>query len=105
MACEVFDALRYATEGLGPDVARTASYRSIWLNLIPRSVFPKNVGTHLSVFSIGNSEPTSDTGTWSPIDLSNQLGATGDAMDTPNEACTNDWNDVAWGHYEATYGP
>jgi hypothetical protein len=74
----------------------------MWLNLIPRGVFPKNVGTNLSVFAIGNSEPTDDSGTWTPIDLSAQTSAT---MDTPNEACTNDWNDVAWGHYEATYGP
>jgi hypothetical protein len=106
MSCtSVFDAFRYATEDLDQDVARTASYRSIWLNLIPRGTYPKNVGTNRSVFAIGNVEPTSGTGAWTPIDLSNQLGATGDAMDTPNEICTNNWTDVEYGFNEATYGP
>lgn len=104
-ACDVFDAFRYATEGLGPDVARTASYRSIWLNVNPVGRFPMNQGTNLSVFGIGNVEPTSDSGTWTPIDLSNQLGAAGDDTDTPNEVCTPSWTDVEWGFDEATYGP
>lgn len=105
MACDVFDALRYATEDLSMDISRTASYSSIWLNLIPRGVYPKNVGTFRSVFSIGNVEPTNDDGIWSPIDLSNQLGTQGDATDSPNEYCTNNWTDVEWGFFEGTYGP
>ena len=105
MACDVFDALRYATEDLSMDISRTASYSSIWLNLIPRGVYPKNVGTFRSVFSIGNVEPTDDSGIWDPIDLSNQLCTSGDATDTPLEYCTNNWTDVDWGFFEGTYGP
>jgi len=104
MACSsVFDAFRYATEDLDQDIARTASYRSIWLNLIPRGMYPKNVGTNRSVFAIGNVEPTDDSGAWTAIDLSGTGSNT--EMDTPNEICTNNWTDVEWGFDEATYGP
>lgn len=68
-------------------------------------MYPKNVGTFRSVFSIGNVEPTNDDGIWNPIDLSNQLGSVGDDTDTPLEYCTNDWTDVEWGFFEGTYGP
>lgn len=106
MACtSVFDAFRYATEDLDQQVSRTASYRSIWMNLMQSGTYPKNVGTNRSVFAIGNVEPTSGDGTWAPIDLSNQLGSPGDPIDTPNELCTNDWQDVEYGFNEATYGP
>lgn len=105
VACDTFDAFRYATEDLSMDISRTASYSSIWLNLIPRGVYPKNVGTFRSVFSIGNVEPTNDDGIWTPIDLSNQLGTAGDSTDTPLEVCTPDWTDVEWGFFEGTYGP
>lgn len=105
MACDPLDALRYATEDLDQQVSRTASYRSIELNLIPSGIYPKGVGTNRSVFAIGNVEPTSGSGNWAPIDLSNQLGAAGDALDTPAEICTNNWTDVEWGYFESTYGP
>lgn len=103
MSCDTFDAFRYATEDLDQQVSRAASYRSIWLNLIPKGVYPKNVGTHRSVFGIGNIEPTDDSGTWTAIDLSG--AGTNTSMDTPLEVCTNDWDDVEWGFDEATYGP
>jgi hypothetical protein len=102
-ACDPIDAFRYATEGLGPDVGRTASYRSIWLNLNPVGMYPKNKGTVQSVFSIGNVEPTDDSGAWDAIDLSG-IG-TNTNLDTPAEVCTNDWDDVSWGFDEANYGP
>lgn len=106
MPCtDVFAALRYATEDLDEQVSRTASYRSVWLNLIPSGAYPKNVGTNRSVFAIGNVEPTSGSGSWRAIDLSNQLGTAGDALDTANELCTNNWTDVEWGYFETTYGP
>lgn len=105
MACDPLDALRYATEDLDEQVSRAASYRSIELNLIPSGVYPKGVGTNRSVFGIGNVEPTAGSGKWAPIDLSNQLGEAGDALDTPAEICTNDWTDVEWGYFESTYGP
>lgn len=101
MACDVFDAFRYATENLGPDVARTASYRSIWLNVNPVGTFKKNAGTNMSVFAIGNVEPTDDSGIWPAIDM-NPLS---EGAETPTQLCTNDWNDVEWGFDEATYGP
>lgn len=106
MACtEVFDDLRVATEDLSNIISRWASYSSIWLNLISRSTFPLHIGTNRSVFAVGNIEPTTGDGSWRPIDLSNALGTAGDAMDTPNEICTDSWTDVEWGFYEDTYGP
>lgn len=105
MACDPLDAFRYATEDLDQQVSRTASYRSIWLNLIERGVYPKGVGTNRSVFALGNVEPVTGSGNWTPIDLSNQLGTPGDAKDTPAEVCTNNWTDVEWGYFETTYGP
>lgn len=106
-ACDVFDALRYATESLDTHIYRAASYRSIWLNLIQRSTYPLNVGTYRTVFAIGNTEPTTDTGaSWTKLDLS-QAGAPriNTGMDTPTEFCTNSWNDVVYGMKEMTYGP
>lgn len=105
MACDPLDAFRYATEDLSDQISRTPSYDDIWMELIERGIYPKNVGTNRSVFAIGNIEPTSGSGAWTAIDLSNQLGSAGDAMDTPAEVCEPTWTDINWGYYEGTYGP
>lgn len=96
MAClDVFDAFRVATEDIDQRVYRTASYRSIWLNLIQREAYQLGMGTTHSVFGIGNVEPTA-LDTWQAITL-----ATG----TGQAACANNWNDVEWGFDEDTYSP
>lgn len=96
MACaNVFDAFRVATEDLPDRVYRTASYRSIWLNLIQRASYALGQGVTHSVFGIGNVEPTG-LETWQAITL-----ATG----SNQGACTNNWNDVEWGFDEDTYSP
>lgn len=96
MACtDVFDAFRVATEDLPERVYRSASYRSIWLNLIQREQYELGRGTTHSTFAIGNVEPTA-LETWQAISL-----ATG----TGQGACANNWNDVEWGFDELTYSP
>lgn len=96
MACaDIFDAFRVATEDIDQRVFRTASYRSIWLNLIGREEYPLGMGTRHSVFAITNVEPTG-LETWNAITL-----ATG----TGQGACANNWNDVEWGYDEDTYSP
>lgn len=103
MACTVFDAFRYATESLDTKIFEQASYDSIWLNLIPRGACPTGEGTYFSVFGTGQTEPTTDTGVWTKIDLSAQ--AVNTDMDTPTEVCSNSWTDVTAGHYEEQYSP
>lgn len=96
MAClDIFDAFRVATEDLDERVYRTASYRSMWLNLINRSAYELGQGVTHSVFGIGNVEPTG-LETWQAITL-----ATG----TGQGACANNWNDVEWGFDEDTFSP
>src|SRR5687767_3127813 len=90
----IFDAYRMATEYLGPDLLRRASYDSVWLNLIPRSeAYPKGAGVVLSTFLIERSEPTNDEETWVKI------------SSDPLTHCQTTWNDMKYGMTETTYGP
>lgn len=96
MAClDVFDAFRVATEDLDQRIFRTASYRSIWMNIAQRGTYELGQGVTHSVFAIGNVEPTG-LETWQAVTL-----ATG----TGQGACANNWNDVEWGFDEDTYSP
>jgi hypothetical protein len=96
MACEtIFDAWRQATEFLGPDLYRRASYNGIWINLIPREEYKRGSGINLSTFTIERSEPTSDEETWPKVSFSN-----GDAG-----SCVTTYNSVEYGHTERTYAP
>lgn len=95
MACSVqLDAFRVATEDIDQRVYRSASYYSIWLNLIEREMYELGQGILHSVFGIGNIEPTG-LETWNAITLSN-----GEV-----DACANSWNDVEYGFDEMTYAP
>ena len=75
MACSnVFDAFAIATENLADEVYRNASYRSVWLNAIPRGTFETGAGTVKTTFTIENTEPTSDQETWTAITNSDVIG-------------------------------
>mgnify|MGYP001213878896 CR=1 FL=1 len=68
MACDnVFDAFAIATESLDQEVYRNASYRSVWLNAVPRGQFKTGTGTTQTTFTIENSEPVADIETWTEI--------------------------------------
>jgi hypothetical protein len=98
MACATpFDAFRLATEHLTDDIYRKASYRSIWLNLIPREEFPSGVGLTQSIFTLGRSEPTDDLPDFSAIALSTNGTYTGSCGDT--------YTDVPVGFNESTFSP
>lgn len=110
MACDnVFDAFAIATENLGQEVYRNASYRSIWLNLIERGTFPVGTGTSQTTFSIENSEPTDDTESWVQIkrDLGGDPGQTpvGGLTGGPAGSCATTFNDVNVGYTSRTYNP
>lgn len=93
MSCaSPFDAFRMATESLGPELYRRASFKNVWLNVIPREEYPSNTGLTQSTFTIGRSEATSDTETWSAVAAN------------PN-TCNVTWNDVQVGYDERTYSP
>lgn len=92
-----FEMFRLATESLGPELYRRASYRGIWLNLIPRDTYKMGTGLVQSVFTIGRIEPTADIETWTPITTSTNGTFTG--------TCGVTYVDVDPGFTEVTYGP
>lgn len=98
MACPApFDALRMATEYLGPTLYKKASPRSIWLNLIPREDYPQGIGLVQSVFNVGRSLPTTDEPAFTVIETSDGETFTG--------TCGTTYNDVSVGFNESTFGP
>ena len=63
MACSnVFDAFAIATENLSDEVYRNASYRSVWLNAIPRGTFETGVGRLRLLLKIVNRQTTRKRG-------------------------------------------
>jgi len=103
MACSnVFDAFAIATENLADEVYRNASYRSVWLNAIPRGTFETGVGTVKTTFAIENSEPTSDAETWSQITNTQVVGGSDGGA---GGSCASDFNDVEVGYTSRTYNP
>lgn len=103
MACaSPFDAFRLATENLNDELYRRASYRGIWINLIPRSEYEQGTGLVQSTFTVGRSEPTSDEEAWSRITGST---VTGGVTVGASGACSVAWNDTTWGYLERTYSP
>jgi hypothetical protein len=103
MACSnVFDAFAIATENLSDEVYRNASYRSVWLNAIPRGTFETGVGTTKTTFAIENSEPADDTETWAAI---TNTGVIGGADGGAGGSCSSTFNDVEVGYTSRTYSP
>src|SRR5687767_587702 len=95
MACAAaLDAFRVATEDIDQQVYLNASWRSLWLDMVPREQYTLNQGVTHSTFAIGEMEPTG-LETWSAITLAN----------SSTDACANTWNDVEWGFDETTYAP
>lgn len=103
MACaSAFDAFRMATESLNDELYRRASFRGVWINLIPRGEYEPGTGLTQSTFTVGRSEPTADEEIWSRITGSTVTG--GDAV-SASGACSVAWNDTVWGYKEQTYSP
>ena len=103
MACSnVFEAFAIATENLADEVYRNASYRSVWINAIPRGTFETGAGTVKTTFTIENSEPTTDQETWTAITNSDVIGG-GDGG--AGGSCASSFNDVEVGYTSRTYNP
>lgn len=98
MACTTpFDVLRSKVEDLGPELFRRASWKDIWLNLIPRGKYPKGAGYVRSTFTIQRSEPPTDEESWQTIQS---------LADNPSSgACGVTYNQAYVGHKEDTYKP
>ena len=97
MACSnVFDAFALATENLSDEVYRNASYRSIWLNAIPRGTFETGAGVTKTTFSIENSEiaETNDAEGWSAITAGGVGGGSGGGA---GGSCASTFSDVEVG--------
>lgn len=100
MACESpFDGFRVATESLSQDVYVLASYKSIFMNLVPRGVFVRGQGVVRSTFTVGRSEPTTDEPSFTAVTTAQGHGNDFVA------ACNVTYNDVPVGFREATFGP
>jgi len=109
MACSnVFDAFAIATQNLSDEVYRNASYRSVWLNAIPRGTFETGKGTVKTTFAIENSEPTSDQEAWTQINNDGSSGGQGVGGGTAGGAggsCTSAFEDVEVGYTSRSYNP
>ena len=105
MACDnVFDAFAIATENLGDEIYRNASYDSVWLKAIQRGTFPVGTGTDQTTFTIENSEPVDDTESWVQIKRDNSGGGvtpTGGAHGS--SVCATTFHDVEVGYSTQTY--
>jgi len=103
MACSnVFDAFAIATQNLSDEVYRNASFRSVWINAIPRGTFETGKGTVKTTFAIENSEPTSDQETWTQITNSS---VTGGSSGNAGGSCSSSFEDVEVGYTSRTFNP
>jgi len=91
-----FDVLRAKTEDLGPTLYVRASWKDLWLNLVPRDSYPKGAGYVRSTFQISRSEPATDEETWAAIQS---------IADTAQGACNLTYNQTYVGMHEDTYKP
>lgn len=101
MACDPFDAMKVATESLSNDIMTRSSPDSLWMNVIPRGKYPQGTGVTQTVFTIENSEPTSDNETWTDITLTNgeiTVGGSGNG-------CDISYTQADVGFTEQTYSP
>lgn len=109
MACSnVFDAFAIATENLSDEVYRNASYRSVWLNAVPRGKFETGKGTTKTTFAIENSEPTSDAESWTQIKhdaVAGEINPGGGSDGGAGGSCASTFSDVEVGYTSRTYNP
>ena len=97
MACgNPLDAFRAATEYLGPDLYRRASFDGLFVNLVQRGTFAAHTGLTHSVFRINKQEPTDDETAGTAISLVNG---------SDSGACAYNFSQVNWGYEEDTYTP
>lgn len=95
--CTPFDVLRAKTEDLGPELYVRASWKDVWMSLVPRGSYPKGAGYVRSAFQISRSEPSNDEETWNVIQSIADNATSG--------ACSLTYNQAFVGMHEDTYVP
>lgn len=115
MACTPFDGFRIATESLGDEIYLRASWRGIWLNLIPRDKeYPHGTGLTQTTFTLGRNEPETEEEHWERIKSSISCSAGeakpggytyGTEVDSASGYCKVCWNDTEWGFNEQSWSP
>ena len=105
MACEgFFDSMKTASESLGKEVHRKATFNSVWLNALPKGTYPLGTGLTQTGFKIENSLPVDDELAWEKI--VNTGSVSGEVnMDTGDGLCGRSWNDVDWGFSQYDFSP
>lgn len=98
-----FDSMKTASESLGKEVHRKATYNSVWLNALPKGSYPLGTGLTQTGFKIENSLPVNDELAWEKI--ANATGSGQVNMDTGDGLCGRSWNDVDWGFSEYSFSP
>ena len=106
MACEgFFDAMKTASESLGQEVHRKATYNSVWMNALPKGTYPLGTGLTQTGFKVENSMPVDDELAWQAIDDAGTTSSSLVNMDTGDGLCGRSWNDVEWGFSQYTFSP
>ena len=99
IACNtIFDGLSIATENLSQTVQRKSSHNNVWLSAMPRGMFPQNVGTEMTTFTLENSEPVAAEA-WTTISNTSFVPTSG----VTGELCDKTFNDVEVGFSTRTY--
>lgn len=97
MACgTVFDAFASTTEYFKDEIYRRASFRDVFMNLVPSGVFTPHKGLTHTGFQILKQEPTNEDRAGDAIALTN--GST-------NGSCVNTWQQVSLGYSQFQYSP
>lgn len=104
-----------ATESLGEEIHLRASWRSIWLNLIPKpSEYKQGTGLTQTSFTMGRNEAATEEEHWEKIQssiscTSGSAKPGGFSYDAETEGgsgyCTTCWNDTEWGFQERNWSP
>jgi len=106
MACvDYFQALKMVSESLGKNIHRKALNKSVWMNAIPKGVFPLGQGLTQTTFTVENSMPVDDQLAWEKIASGTGSTANTAYLDAAAGLCNPTWNDVEWGFTEQTYSP
>jgi hypothetical protein len=106
MACVgFFDSMKTASESLGKEVHRKATFNSVWLNALPKGSYPLGTGLTQTGFKIENSLPVDDELAWQNIQNSGTTSSSLVNMDSGDGLCGRSWNDVDWGFSEYTFNP
>ena len=106
MACVgFFDAMKTASESLGKEVHRKATYNSVWMNALQKGTYPLGTGLTQTGFKVENSMPVDDELAWQAISDTGTTSSSLVDMDSGDGLCGRSWNDVEWGFSQYTFSP